>query len=48
MNLAEASANRVLIERVAHLEREVKELTRRLDDLSNAERSRETLKLKKS
>lgn len=47
MNIAEAAANRVLQGRVESLERQVADLARRLDDISKAERTRETLKLKK-
>lgn len=49
MNMAEASANRELVARVAALETQLKDLTRRLDDLSAAERKRaDTLGLKKA
>lgn len=50
MNIAEASRMRELTSRVDHLERQVADLTRRLDDLSKAERAKEdsTLRLKKS
>lgn len=49
MNLAEATQFRELAARVQSLEAQVKDLTRRLDDLSNAERKRtETLTLKKA
>lgn len=50
MNMSEAAANRALIARVESLERQVADLTRRLDDYSKADRARqqdrETLKLK--
>lgn len=50
MNLAEAAAFRALKGRVDDLERQVADLTRRLDDMSKAERSKDdktgTLKLK--
>lgn len=42
---------RELISRVDHLERQVADLTRRMDDMSKAERAKEadtTLRLKKS
>lgn len=50
MNIAEASRMRELTARVDSLERQVADLTRRLDDLSKAERAKEdsTLRLKKS
>lgn len=50
MNIAEASRMRELLARVDSLERQVADLTRRLDDLSKAERAKEdsTLRLKKS
>lgn len=49
MNLAEAAAFRVLKGRVDDLERQVAELTRRLDDMSKAERTKDdsTLRLRK-
>ena len=52
MNIAEAAAMRELVARVNSLENTVKDQQRRLDDLSNAERSRterenQTLRLKK-
>jgi uncharacterized protein YceH (UPF0502 family) len=40
MNLAEASAFRALAARVADLENQVKDLVRRLDDFSKAERAK--------
>lgn len=48
MNIAEASRMRELLARVDSLERQIADLTRRLDDLSKAERAKEdkTLKLK--
>lgn len=50
MNIAEASRMRELLARVDSLERQVADLTRRLDDISKAERAKEdsTLRLKKS
>jgi uncharacterized protein YceH (UPF0502 family) len=49
MNIAEASRMRELLARVDSLERQVADLTRRLDDVSKAERAKdETLRLKKS
>lgn len=50
MNIAEASRMRELLARVDSLERQVADLTRRLDDLSKAERAKDdsTLRLKKS
>jgi uncharacterized protein YceH (UPF0502 family) len=50
MSLAEAAAFRELKARVDTLERQVADLTRRLDDFSKAERAKEdtTLRLKKS
>lgn len=50
MNIAEAARMRELVSRVDHLERQVADLTRRLDDFSKAERTKEdsTLRLKKS
>lgn len=55
MNLAEANAFRVLKALVESQGKQIAELTRRVDDLSNAERARteaeagrETLRLKKS
>lgn len=50
MNMAEAADLRVLKTRVETLEKQVADLTRRLDDFSKADRARqqerETLKLK--
>lgn len=48
MNMAEASAFRELKARVETLEKQVADLTRRLDDFSKADRAKqqETLKLK--
>lgn len=40
MNLAEAAANRELLARVASLEMQLQSLTKRVDDLSAAERRR--------
>jgi uncharacterized protein YceH (UPF0502 family) len=50
MNIAEASRMRELLARVDSLERQVADLTRRLDDVSKAERAKDdsTLRLKKS
>lgn len=49
MNMSEATQFRELAARVASLESQVKDLTRRLDDLSAAERKRQdTLTLKKA
>lgn len=50
MNIAEATAFRELKGRVDDLERKVADLTRRLDDVSKAERAKDdsTLRLKKS
>ena len=51
MNMAEGARLRQVETLVQSLEAQVKELTRRVDDLSNAERARterETLRLKKS
>lgn len=50
MNIAEASRMRELLARVDSLERQVADLTRRLDDMSKAERAKDdsTLRLKKS
>lgn len=45
MNIAEATKFRELTARVESLERQVADLTRRLDDFSKADR---TLKLKKA
>jgi cell division protein FtsB len=48
MNMAEGAAFRALAARVESLERQVADLTRRLDDIRKAEQAkeRETLKLK--
>ena len=49
MSFAENTQRRELEARVESLEAQVKDLTRRLDDLSNAERKRQdTLGLKKA
>ena len=49
MNMAEVAANKELQARVTSLEAQVKDLARRLDDLSAAERKRQdTLTLKKA
>lgn len=50
MNIAEASRMRELLARVDSLERQVADLTRRMDDISKAERAKDdsTLRLKKS
>lgn len=47
MTLKDAEVIRNLIARVESLERSNADLTRRMDDISKAERARDTLKLKK-